>query len=121
MFPSSLGYDVFGDGSRVPLGPPAVVHRHPRVSALVGRQRHVTRSHSRAARDAKRAAEVHARPGEQSLELVHGQEVARWRQEGVEGHADGAGDVSRLGVCQSERERGRTELERCRSSVVFDS
>lgn len=104
MFPSSLRYYVLGRGAGVPLRPPAVVHGHPRVPALVGRQHHVTRRDGRAARGAKRAAEVHASPGKQSLELLPGQEVARLRQEGVEGHAGGAGDVARLRVCQSETE-----------------
>ena len=101
---------MLGHGAGVPLRPAAVVNRHARVPALVGRQRHVTRRHGRAAQDTNGAAEVHAGPGEQSPELLLGQEVTRRGQEGVEGHVDGAGDVAWLRVCRAEeREKKRRE------------
>lgn len=104
MFPPSFRYDVLGHGAGVPLRPPAVVHRHPGVPALVGRQRHVTRGHGRATQHTDGAAEVDASSGEESLELLLGQEVTRLGEEGVEGHVDGAGNVARLCVCETERE-----------------
>lgn len=104
MFPSSFRYDMLRHGAGVPLRPRPIVHGHPRVAALMGCQHHVTGGHSWAAQDARRSAEVHASPGEQSLELLLGQEVTRFRQEGMEGHADGAGDVSWFCVCRTERE-----------------
>lgn len=94
---------MFRRSSGEPLRPPSVVHRRPRVAAFLGRQHHVTRRHGRATQDTQGTAEVHASLGEPGLELLLGEEVARLGEEGVERHADGAGDVARLCVCQGER------------------
>lgn len=104
MLPSAFRYHVLRHSTGVPLRPRTVIHGHLRVSALVGSQSHVARSHSRTAQDTHGTTGVHAGPDEELLEFVFGQEVTRRRQEGMEGDVDGAGDVAWLCVCQSERE-----------------
>lgn len=111
MFPSSIWYDVFGHRSGEPLWPASVVHWHPWVATLMGCQHHVTRGHGRATQDTQGTVEVDTGLGEQSLELLLGEKVTRLGKEGVEGHADGARDVTRFCVCVCER--GKT--------VVFTS
>lgn len=70
----------------------------------MGRKHNVTCSHSRATQDTQGTAEVHTSLGEQSLELLLGEEMTRLGEEGVEWHADRAGDVTWFSVCRHKRD-----------------
>ena len=120
MLAPPLREDVLGHGAGIPLRPRPVVHRHTRVVALVSRQGHLARRHARTAGHRERPRQVHARTGEQRLEVVLGQEVTRRRQEGMEGHAEGAWDVAGFCVCGKKRERKR-ESERQELEDKFSS
>lgn len=89
---------MLGHGAGVPLGPRPVVHRHPRVPALVGGEGHVAGSHTRPTGHAERVGEVDTSQGEHGLEVFTGMEVTGRREEGGEGHADGARDVAWLSI-----------------------
>lgn len=85
-------------GAGVPLGPRPVVHRHPRVPALVGSESHVGGSDTRPTGHAERVGEVDTSLGEHGLEVFTGMEVTGRREEGGERHADGARDVAWLSI-----------------------